>query len=44
MDSEIAKSLRPNTLRARFGVDRVKNGLHCTDLPEDGVNESMYFF
>lgn len=44
MDAEIAKSLRPNTLRARFGVDRVKNGLHCTDLPEDGVNESAYFF
>ena len=44
MDSEIAKSLRPNSLRAKFGVDRVKNAIHCTDLPEDGVLECEYFF
>lgn len=44
MDPEIAKNLRPNTLRARFGCDRVMNGIHCTDLPEDGVLESSYFF
>ena len=44
MDSEIAKSLRPNSLRARFGVDRVRNAIHCTDLPEDGVLECEYFF
>ena len=44
MDPEIAKNLRPNTLRARFGIDRVKNAIHCTDLPEDGVLESQYFF
>lgn len=44
MDPEIAKNLRPNTLRAKFGCDRVKNGIHCTDLPEDGVLESQYFF
>lgn len=44
IDAEIAKSLRPNSLRARFGVDRVKNAIHCTDLPEDGVLESEYFF
>ena len=44
MDPEIAKNLRPNTLRARFGVDRVKNAIHSTDLPEDGVLESQYFF
>jgi nucleoside-diphosphate kinase len=44
MDPEIAKNLRPNTLRARFGEDRVKNAIHCTDLPEDGVLESQYFF
>ena len=30
MDPEIAKNLRPNTLRARFGIDRVKNAIHCT--------------
>ena len=44
MDPEIAKNLRQNTLRARFGVDRVKNAIHSTDLPEDGVLESQYFF
>jgi nucleoside-diphosphate kinase len=44
MDPEIAKNLRPNTLRAKYGRDRVKNAIHCTDLPEDGVLESQYFF
>lgn len=43
-DPELAKTLRPNTIRAMFGVDRVKNALHCTDLPEDGVLECEYFF
>lgn len=44
MDPEIAKNLRPNTIRARFGLDKVKNAVHCTDLPEDGTLESEYFF
>jgi len=43
-DPEIAKQLRPNTIRAKFGVDRVKNAVHCTDLPDDGVLEVQYFF
>ena len=43
-DPEIARHLRPNTLRAKFGEDKVKNALHCTDLPEDGTLESEYFF
>lgn len=43
-DPELAKTLRPKTIRALFGKDRVKNGIHCTDLPEDGVLESEYFF
>ena len=43
-DPEIAKQLRPNTLRAMYGKDRVKNAVHCTDLPEDGVIEVQYFF
>lgn len=38
-DPEIARTIRPNTLRAKFGIDRVKNAVHCTDLPEDGVLE-----
>lgn len=36
--------LRPKTLRAQFGVDKVMNGVHCTDLPEDGLLETEYFF
>lgn len=41
-DPEIAKTIRPNTIRAKFGIDRVKNAVHCTDLPEDGVLEVIY--
>ena len=44
MDPEIAAKLRPNTLRGRFGVDRARNAIHCTDLPEDGALECEYFF
>jgi len=43
-DPEIAKHLRSNTMRAKFGQDRVKNAVHCTDLPEDGGLECQYFF
>eukprot|EP00744_Colponema_vietnamica_P001880 GILI01003054.1.p1 GENE.GILI01003054.1~~GILI01003054.1.p1 ORF type:complete len:376 (+),score=110.48 GILI01003054.1:153-1280(+) len=43
-DPEIARALRPNTIRARLGEDRVMNGVHCTDLPEDGQLEVEYFF
>lgn len=43
-DPEIAKLLRPNTIRAVFGKDRIKNAVHCTDLPDDGVLEVQYFF
>ncbi|VDQ00595.1 unnamed protein product [Trichobilharzia regenti] len=35
IDPEIAKFLRPDTLRAVFGVDKVRNAVHCTDLPGD---------
>lgn len=44
MDPEIAKSLRPRTLRAKFGESRAANAIHCTDLQEDGVLEVEYFF
>jgi nucleoside-diphosphate kinase len=43
-DVEIAKHLRPGTLRASLGRDNVHNAVHCTDLPEDGILESQYFF
>jgi nucleoside-diphosphate kinase len=44
MDPEIAKNLRPNTIRAKFGHTRLVNAVHCSDLPEDGALEVEYFF
>lgn len=44
MDPEIAKNLRQNTIRARFGHSRTVNAVHCTDLQEDGTLEVEYFF
>jgi len=43
-DPEIAKILRANTIRSKFGKDRIRNAVHCTDLAEDGVLEVEYFF
>lgn len=43
-DPEIARQLRPRTVRAMFGTDKVKNAVHCTDLPDDGQLEVEYFF
>ncbi|KAK3749335.1 hypothetical protein RRG08_056215 [Elysia crispata] len=44
MDPEIARHLRPRTLRALFGLTKVQNAVHCTDLPEDAPLEVEYFF
>ena len=43
-DPAIAKTIRPNSLRAVFGKNLVQNGVHVTDLQEDGVLECQYFF
>ena len=43
-DVELAKVLRPKSVRALFGENRVKNALHVTDLKEDGKLECEYFF
>jgi nucleoside-diphosphate kinase len=43
-DPELARLLRPGSLRAQFGASRVRNGVHCTDLPEDAALEVDYFF
>ena len=43
-DPEIARHLRPKTLRAIYGKDKVLNAIHCTDLPEDQTLEVEYFF
>jgi hypothetical protein len=38
-DPELARLLRPCSLRAQFGASRVRNGVHCTDLAEDAALE-----
>ncbi|CAK7311788.1 Nucleoside diphosphate kinase 7 [Vulpes lagopus] len=43
-DPEIARHLRPGTLRAIFGKTKIQNAVHCTDLPDDGLLEVQYFF
>ncbi|CDJ65550.1 nucleoside diphosphate kinase 7, putative [Eimeria necatrix] len=43
-DPEICRCLHPSTLRAKLGTDIPRNGLHCTDLKEDGALECSYFF
>ncbi|XP_059731419.1 nucleoside diphosphate kinase homolog 7 isoform X1 [Bos taurus] len=40
-DPEIARHLRPGTLRAIFGKTKIQNAVHCTDLPEDGLLEEL---
>lgn len=44
VDPEIARHLRPHTLRAKYGIDKTRNAVHCTDLPEDARLEVEYFF
>jgi len=44
VDPEMARALRPHSLRAKFGFDTVRNAVHCTDLAEDGALETQYFF
>ena len=43
-DPDIAKALRPNTIRAKFGKNCVYNAIHCTDLEEDATIECDYLF
>ena len=39
LNATSGKYVRPDTIRAKFGKDRINNALHATDLPEDGVLE-----
>ncbi|KAL7470335.1 hypothetical protein ACHAXS_012072 [Conticribra weissflogii] len=43
-DVNVAKELYPKTIRGTFGRDRIRNAVHCTDLPKDGIIEVEYFF
>ncbi|KAG5317540.1 NDK7 kinase, partial [Pseudoatta argentina] len=44
MDPNIARQIKPNTLRAKYGKTKIQNAIHCSDLPEDGILEVEYFF
>jgi hypothetical protein len=41
---DVARHLRPESLRAKYGVDGVRNAVHCTDLPLDGPLECKFLF
>ncbi|KAG5492807.1 hypothetical protein JKF63_01387 [Porcisia hertigi] len=43
-DPEVCHVLFPQTLRSKYGVDRIRNAVQCTDLEEDGPLESEFFF
>lgn len=43
-DPQVAKAIRTQSLRSVFGHDKVKNGIHCTDLEDDGRLECEFFF
>ncbi|KAH7966296.1 hypothetical protein HPB49_015066 [Dermacentor silvarum] len=43
-DPVLARRLYPNSLRADVGRDLHKNGVHCTDVPEDSRIEVEFFF
>jgi len=43
-DVEMARNLHPDTIRAKFGKNKIQNAIHCTDLEEDNDGEVAYFF
>lgn len=43
-DVQMAKVLRPTSLRALFGADNVRCAVQCTDLPPDGPLDCEYCF
>lgn len=43
-DPTIAKALRSATIRARYGVDRSRNAVHCCDIEEDVPSVCKFIF
>lgn len=41
---EVAKRIRADTLRARYGTSPACPAVHCTDLPDDGPLDSEFLF
>lgn len=44
LNPDLARSVRPASLRALFGKTVTKNAVHCTDLTDDGELECGYMF
>lgn len=43
-DIEMAKEIRPLSLRGLYGETKVRSAIHCTDLPIDAAAECEYCF
>lgn len=43
-DINVAKTLRPQSLRAKFGLNSIKSAVHCTDLATDGLSDVQLVF
>ena len=43
-DIDMAKALRPDSLRAKYGHDKIRSAVHCTDVPHDAQLECEYCF
>jgi nucleoside-diphosphate kinase len=43
-DIEVAKRVRAQSLRAKFGVSAGASGVHVSDLVQDGPLECEYLF
>ena len=43
-DVDMARELFPESLRGKYGVDNVRDGVYCCDLEGSGGEECRYFF
>jgi nucleoside-diphosphate kinase len=44
LNPELARVLRPHSIRAKYGIVTEQNAVHCTDCTEDGSMECRYIF
>ena len=43
-DPEISRTIRKDTIRAKYGINIAQNAIHCTDLEDDGEIEVNYIY
>lgn len=43
-NSVLAKTQQPNTIRAAFGKDAMRNAIHGSESPDNYKREQAYFF